>query len=80
MAVAAPLTPPPTSSPQKIYSNLNGTNWMDAEFTDQSDGEKNMYRDLRMDHKFLVRGKNYAQDGKKIQTGKLLFCPLHSYQ
>lgn len=72
----SPSTSPTSTSPilqTTIFNNLKGTNWMDAEFTDQTEAEKLMYRDLRMDHKFLVRGKNYAQDGKKIQTGPAIF-------
>lgn len=65
--------PPQPIPPPKVHSNITGTNWMDAEFTDQTDAEKYMYRDLRMGHKFLVRGKNYARDGKKIQTGPAIF-------
>lgn len=70
---AAPAPAPQPTPPPKIHSNITGTNWMDVEFTDQSDAEKYMYRDLRMTHKFLVRGKNYARDGKKIQTGPAIF-------
>jgi hypothetical protein len=73
----APTPPPAPSSPPatpiKIDNNLIGTNWMDAEFLDQTDAERSMYRDLRMGHKFMVRGKNYARDGKKILTGPAIF-------
>lgn len=68
-----PVPPLPPVTPIKTDSNLIGSNWMDAEFTDQSDAEKFMYRDLRMTHKFSVRGKNYARDGKKIETGPAIF-------
>jgi hypothetical protein len=69
----SPPTLPAAATPSNTHSNLIGTNWMDAEFTDQSDLEKSMSRDLRMNHKFLVRGKNYARDGKKIETGPAIF-------
>jgi hypothetical protein len=71
---ATASSPPPTSPTlAAVNTHLIGTNWMDAEFTDQSDLEKFMSRDLRMNHKFLVRGKNYARDGKKIETGPAIF-------
>jgi hypothetical protein len=68
-----PAPPLPPVTPIKTDTNLIGSNWMDAEFTDQSEAEKSMSRDLRMAHKFSVRGKNYARDGKKIQTGPAIF-------
>lgn len=69
-SVSTRLLPKPKKmSPKKVYP-IRGSNWQDVEFTDQTAEERAMYRDLRADHKFLVRGQNYMSDHKKIHAGE----------
>lgn len=52
---------------------VEGSDWSNVEFLDQTEEEKNVYYCKRNDHDYIVRGKTYLEDGKKIHTGPAVF-------
>jgi len=54
---------------------IAGSTWRDVVFTDQSAVEKGFFEDMQYSHGFLVRGKTYGMDRKKVDSGPAL-CRL----
>ena len=58
---------------ERSHFPVRGSDWSEVEFLDQSEEEKRVFSCRGEEHDFVVRGKNYMQDKKKVHTGPSVF-------